>query len=31
VLLVELGAHDLEITSPTLESAFLALTAEDQG
>jgi len=31
VLLVDLGAHDLEITSPTLESAFLALTREDQG
>ena len=31
VLLVGLGAHDLEITSPTLESAFLALTREDQG
>ncbi len=30
LLLTELGGHDLEITAPTLESAFLALTEEDR-
>ena len=30
LLLAELGGHDLEITAPTLESAFLALTGGDE-